>query len=73
MEQGSGTAAERIVRMGKESNFGEHGTGPCVHAPRFIDRGPDNDAAKLAAKGCECDRYIEVWNLVLPNSSATKR
>lgn len=61
-----GVAPERIVRMGKEDNFWEHGTGPCGPCSElYYDRGEqygcDNPNCGV---GCECDRYVEFWNLV---------
>ncbi len=61
-----GVAPERIVRMGKEDNFWEHGTGPCGPCSElYFDRGEqygcDNENCGV---GCECDRYVEFWNLV---------
>ncbi|NSW89168.1 MAG: alanine--tRNA ligase [Firmicutes bacterium] len=61
-----GLPAERIVRMGKEDNFWEHGTGPCGPCSEiYFDRGPEKGCGKPDCKvGCDCDRYIEFWNLV---------
>ena len=61
-----GLAPDRIVRMGKEDNFWEHGTGPCGPCSEiYYDRGPGKGCGKPDCKvGCECDRYIEIWNLV---------
>lgn len=61
-----GLDPDRIVRMGKEDNFWEHGTGPCGPCSEiYYDRGPDKGCGKPDCKvGCECDRYIEIWNLV---------
>ena len=61
-----GLPEEKIVRLGKEDNFWEIGTGPCGPCSEiYVDRGEaygcDNPNC---AVGCECDRYIEVWNLV---------
>lgn len=57
---------ERIVRMGKEDNFWEIGLGPCGPCSEiYFDRGPDRSCGKPDCKmGCDCDRYIEFWNLV---------
>jgi len=59
-------SAERIFRMGKEDNFWEHGAGPCGPCSEiYYDRGEKygcNDAE--CTVGCECDRYIEIWNNV---------
>ena len=61
-----GVPAERIVRMGKEDNFWEHGTGPCGPCSEIhFDRGEKYGCGKPGcAVGCDCDRYVEVWNLV---------
>jgi alanyl-tRNA synthetase len=57
---------ERIIRMGKEDNFWEHGTGPCGPCSEIhFDRGEKYGCGKpTCGVGCDCDRYIEVWNLV---------
>ncbi|MBR2476728.1 MAG: alanine--tRNA ligase [Clostridia bacterium] len=61
-----GVAPERIVRMGKEDNFWEIGTGPCGPCSElYFDRGPEAGCGSPDCKvGCECDRYVEFWNLV---------
>ncbi len=61
-----GLPADRIVRMGKADNFWEHGTGPCGPCSEIhFDRGADKGCGKPDCKvGCDCDRYIEFWNLV---------
>lgn len=61
-----GVSSERIVRMGKEDNFWEHGTGPCGPSSEiYFDRGEERGCKKPGCKlGCECDRYVEFWNLV---------
>ena len=58
--------ADRIIRMGKEDNFWEHGTGPCGPCSEIhFDRGARYGCGKpTCGVGCDCDRYIEVWNLV---------
>jgi alanyl-tRNA synthetase len=58
--------ADRIVRMGKKDNFWEHGTGPCGPCSEiYFDRGSDKGCGQPDCKvGCDCDRYIEFWNLV---------
>ncbi len=58
--------AGRIIRMGKEDNFWEHGTGPCGPCSEIhFDRGEKYGCGKpTCGVGCDCDRYIEVWNLV---------
>ena len=62
----TGVAKDRIVRLGKEDNFWEHGTGPCGPSSEiYFDRGIENGCGKETCKpGCDCDRYIEIWNLV---------
>ena len=61
-----GVAPERIVRMGKEDNFWEHGSGPCGPCSEiYFDRGEKYGCGKpTCTVGCDCDRYIEVWNNV---------
>ncbi len=61
-----GVAPERIVRMGKEDNFWEHGTGPCGPCSEIhYDRGLEYSCGKPDCKlGCDCDRFLEFWNLV---------
>ena len=61
-----GVDPSRIVRMGKEDNFWEHGTGPCGPCSEIhVDRGPDKGCGRPDCHvGCECDRFVEVWNLV---------
>ncbi|HHX37124.1 MAG TPA: alanine--tRNA ligase [Clostridiaceae bacterium] len=61
-----GLPAERIKRFGKEDNFWEHGTGPCGPCSElFYDRGEAYGCDDPnCGVGCECDRYIEYWNLV---------
>ncbi len=61
-----GIAPERIFRFGKEDNFWEHGAGPCGPCSEiYYDRGPEYGCGKPGCTvGCECDRYIEVWNIV---------
>ncbi len=57
--------ADRIVRMGKEDNFWEHGTGPCGPCSEiYFDRGVEHACRPDCKLGCECDRYVEFWNLV---------
>ncbi len=57
---------EHMVRFGKEDNFWEHGTGPCGPCSEiYFDRGKEHGCGKSDCKvGCDCDRYMEVWNLV---------
>ncbi len=61
-----GVAPERVVRMGKADNFWEHGVGPCGPCSEiYFDRGESYGCdSPTCAVGCECDRYMEVWNLV---------
>lgn len=56
----------KIVRLGKEDNFWEHGSGPCGPCSEIhFDRGPEYGCGKPDCKpGCDCDRYMEFWNLV---------
>lgn len=61
-----GVSPDRIVRMGKEDNFWEIGTGPCGPCSElYFDRGIEFGCGSPDCKvGCECDRYVEFWNLV---------
>ena len=61
-----GVPEERIVRLGKEDNFWEHGTGPCGPCSEiYFDRGEKYGCGSPDCKpGCECDRYMEIWNNV---------
>lgn len=61
-----GVSPDRIVRMGKEDNFWEIGVGPCGPCSEIhYDRGEEYGCGKEdCAIGCECDRFIEFWNLV---------
>ncbi len=61
-----GIPAERIFRFGKADNFWEHGTGPCGPCSEvYFDRGEKYSCGRPdCTVGCECDRYIEVWNNV---------
>ena len=61
-----GVPEERIVRMGKEDNFWEHGTGPCGPCSEiYFDRGEKYGCGSPDCKpGCDCDRYMEIWNNV---------
>ena len=61
-----GIPAERIFRFGKEDNFWEHGAGPCGPCSEiYYDRGKKYGCGREGCTvGCECDRYMEVWNNV---------
>jgi alanyl-tRNA synthetase len=61
-----GIPKERIFRFGKEDNFWEHGAGPCGPCSEiYYDRGEQYGCGKpTCTVGCDCDRYIEVWNVV---------
>ncbi|MDY3917370.1 MAG: alanine--tRNA ligase [Candidatus Limivivens sp.] len=61
-----GIAPERIFRFGKEDNFWEHGAGPCGPCSEiYYDRGEKYGCGKTGCTvGCDCDRYIEIWNNV---------
>ena len=61
-----GIPADRIFKFGKEDNFWEHGSGPCGPCSEiYYDRGEQWGCGKPGCTvGCDCDRYIEVWNIV---------
>ena len=61
-----GIPSERIFRFGKEDNFWEHGAGPCGPCSEvYYDRGAEHGCGRPGCTvGCDCDRYIEVWNNV---------
>ena len=61
-----GIPADRIYRFGKEDNFWEHGSGPCGPCSEiYYDRGAEYGCGKPGCTvGCDCDRYIEIWNNV---------
>ena len=61
-----GVPADRIFRFGKEDNFWEHGSGPCgPFSEIYFDRGEKYGCGKPGCTvGCDCDRYMEVWNNV---------
>ncbi|MDR0404421.1 MAG: alanine--tRNA ligase [Oscillospiraceae bacterium] len=63
---------QRIVRFGKENNFWEHGPGPCGPCSEiYFDRGEKYGCKKSnCALGCDCDRYVEIWNLVFTQFSS---
>lgn len=64
--KGVGLPEEKIFRMGKEDNFWEHGVGPCGPCSEiYYDRGEKYGCGSPdCTVGCDCDRYMEVWNLV---------
>ncbi len=61
-----GVSPDRIVRLGREDNFWEHGAGPCGPCSEiYFDRGEENGCGSPDCKvGCDCDRFVEFWNLV---------
>ena len=61
-----GVPAERVIRMGREDNFWEHGSGPCGPCSEiYFDRGIKYGCGKPDCKpGCDCDRFMEIWNNV---------
>lgn len=61
-----GVSPDKIVKLGKEDNFWEHGTGPCGPCSEiYFDRGESYGCGSPdCAVGCDCDRYVEFWNLV---------
>ncbi len=61
-----GVSPKRIVRLGKEDNFWEHGEGPCGPCSElYFDRGEKYGCGKpTCGVGCDCDRYVEFWNNV---------
>ena len=61
-----GVSPDRMVRLGKEDNFWEIGTGPCGPCSEiYFDRGVENGCGSPdCAVGCDCDRFVEFWNLV---------
>ena len=61
-----GVDPSHMVRLGREDNFWEHGAGPCGPCSElYYDRGPEKGCGKPDCKvGCDCDRYVEFWNLV---------
>ena len=67
-----GIPAERIFRFGKEDNFWEHGAGPCGPCSEiYYDRGEKYGCGKPGCTvGCDCDRYMEVWNNVFTQFNA---
>ena len=67
-----GVPKDRIFYMGKEDNFWEHGTGPCGPCSEiYYDRGEEYGCGKpTCTVGCDCDRYMEFWNLVFTQFNA---
>ena len=61
-----GVSEDHIVKLGKEDNFWEHGTGPCGPCSEiYFDRGEKYGCGKDDCRpGCDCDRYMEIWNNV---------
>lgn len=61
-----GVPADRIVRLGKDTNFWEIGVGPCGPCSEiYIDLGEERGCHSPECQvGCDCDRYLEIWNLV---------
>ena len=61
-----GLPADRVTRLGKEDNFWEHGSGPCGPCSEiYFDRGEKYGCGKPDCRpGCDCDRYMEIWNNV---------
>ena len=70
-----GIPVDRIYKFGKEDNFWEHGSGPCGPCSEiYYDRGPEWGCGRPGCTvGCDCDRYIEVWNVVFSSSTTTAR
>ena len=67
-----GIPEDHMVRLGKEDNFWEHGSGPCGPCSEiYYDRGPEYGCGKpTCGVGCDCDRYMEIWNLVFSQFDA---
>ena len=67
-----GIAPDHMVRLGKGDNFWEHGSGPCGPCSEiYFDRGPEYGCGKpTCGVGCDCDRYMEIWNLVFSQFDA---
>ena len=61
-----GIAPGRMTRLGKEDNFWDHGSGPCGPCSEvYFDRGVEHSCGSPdCAPGCDCDRYVEIWNNV---------
>ncbi|MCR3921853.1 MAG: alanine--tRNA ligase [Firmicutes bacterium] len=69
-----GLAPDRIFRLGKADNFWEIGQGPCGPCSEiYYDLGPERGCGRPNCEvGCDCDRYMEVWNLVFTQFSCTE-
>ncbi len=69
-----GLPPEKIVHLGKKDNFWEIGTGPCGPCSElYYDRGPDFGCGSEDCRpGCDCDRYLEIWNLVFTQFDKTE-
>jgi len=67
-----GVSPDKIVRLGKEDNFWEHGSGPCGPCSEiYFDRGEGKGCGSAGcAVGCDCDRFVEFWNLVFTQFSS---
>ena len=67
-----GIAPDHMVRLGKEDNFWEHGSGPCGPCSEiYFDRGPEYGCGKPnCGVGCDCEGYMEIWNLVFSQFDA---
>ena len=67
-----GIPEDHMVRLGKEDNFWEHGSGPCGPCSEiYFDRGLKYGCGKpTCGVGCDCDRYMEIWNLVFSQFDA---
>jgi len=61
-----GIPPERMARLGKEDNFWDHGSGPCGPCSEvYFDRGMEHSCGSPdCSPGCDCDRYVEIWNNV---------
>ena len=67
-----GIPEDHMVRLGKEDNFWEHGSGPCGPCSEiYYDRGLKYGCGKpTCGVGCDCDRFMEIWNLVFSQYDA---
>jgi alanyl-tRNA synthetase len=73
-EKKVGIPRERIYRLGKEDNFWEIGQGPCGPCSEiYYDLGPERGCGRPNCEvGCDCDRYLEIWNLVFTQFNCTE-